>query len=491
MVNYFLGLDLGSSSVKCAIVDEHGNTVGNGKFPEKEMVIDAPKAGWAEQNPDDWWNYVLEAIKLALVDAPAVKAQNIKSIGISYQMHGLVVVDDQGKPLRPSIIWCDSRAVEVGNETFDAMGRQFCLDHCLNSPANFTASKLKWVKDNEPEIYNKIHKAMLPGDFIAYKMSGKITTSVSGLSEGIFWDFKTDSVSVDLLNTMGISPDLLAPPSNSFEASSLTNELFAELTGIQPGTPISYRAGDQPNNALALAVLEDGEAAGTGGTSGVVYAVSKSVVPDAQSRVNCFAHVNHTSEDPHIGTLLCINGTGILYNWLRTNFYADRAYPELEKIASEVTKGAEGVRVYSFGNGAERMLGNANPGATIKGLDFNRHTRKHILRAGLEGIAFAFAYGLEVMKEMGIEVRKMKVGDDNLFQSKVFGQTLADVAGVEIEVYHTNGAAGAAKGSAFGAGYFSNLREAVSNIHQVNEYSPSIDAELVEIYKDWKKGIAQ
>ncbi len=332
---------------------------------------------------------------------------------------------------------------------------------------------------------------MLPGDFIAYKMSGKITTSVSGLSEGIFWDFKTDNVSVDLLNTMGISPDLLAPPSNSFEASSLTNELFAELTGIQPGTPISYRAGDQPNNALALAVLEDGEAAGTGGTSGVVYAVSKSVVPDAQSRVNCFAHVNHTSEDPHIGTLLCINGTGILYNWLRTNFYADRAYPELEKIASEVTKGAEGVRVYSFGNGAERMLGNANPGATIKGLDFNRHTRKHILRAGLEGIAFAFAYGLEVMKEMGIEVRKMKVGDDNLFQSKVFGQTLADVAGVEIEVYHTNGAAGAAKGSAFGAGYFSNLREAVSNIHQVNEYSPSIDAELVEIYKDWKKGIAQ
>ena len=489
MASYFLGLDLGSSSVKCAIVDEYGNTVGNGKFPEKEMVIDAPKAGWAEQNPTDWWDYVLESIKMALVDAPAVKSSDIKSIGISYQMHGLVVVDREGKPLRPSIIWCDSRAVSVGKEAFEKMGAAFCLDHCLNSPSNFTASKLKWVKDNEPDVFKKIYKAMLPGDYIAYKMSSKMTTSISGLSEGIFWDFKKGEIATDLLEIMGLSRDILPEPSGSFDVSSYTDASFEEITGILAGTPISYRAGDQPNNALALGVLQDGEAAGTGGTSGVVYAVSKSVQPDQQSRVNCFAHVNHSTDDPHIGTLLCINGTGILYNWLRTNFYADKAYPELERLASEIAAGAEGVRIYSFGNGAERMLGNANPGATIKGLDFNRHSRKHILRAGLEGIAFAFAYGLEVMEEMGIVVKKMKVGDDNLFQSRVFGQTLADVAGVNIEVYHTNGAAGAAKGSAYGAGYFSDLKEAVSNIHKVHEYISTNDGNIKSVYEDWKKGL--
>ena len=490
MANYFLGLDVGSSSIKCAIVDEHGNTVGNGKYPEKEMVISAPQSGWAEQHPDDWWAFIIEAIKLAMVDAPAVKSGDIKSIGISYQMHGLVIVDENGKPLRPAIIWCDSRAVDIGNEAFENIGKAYCLDHCLNSPANFTASKLKWVQENEATTYSKIHKAMLPGDYIAYKMSGNITTSISGLSEGIFWDFKNEKVAADLLDGMGLSSDLLPEAFGSFAPSCTTDSAFEQLTGIATGTPISYRAGDQPNNALALAVLEDGEAAGTGGTSGVVYAVSKSVDPDKQSRVNCFAHVNHSAQDPHIGTLLCINGTGILYNWLRTNFYADKAYPELEQIAATIDPGAEGVRVYSFGNGAERMLGNTNPGAKISGVDFNRHSRKHILRAGLEGIAFAFAYGLEVMKEMGIEVKTMKVGDDNLFQSSIFGQTLADVAGVSIQVFHTNGAAGAAKGSAFGAGYFTDLKDAVSNIHKVNEYTPVVNtAHIKGIFEDWKKGL--
>lgn len=489
MANYFLGLDLGSSSIKCAIVDEHGNTVGNGKFPANEMAIASPYAGWAEQHPDDWWTNILEAIQLALVDAPAVKASDIKSIGISYQMHGLVIVDKDGNPLRPSIIWCDSRAVGIGNDAFESIGPSFCLDHCLNSPANFTASKLKWVKENEPETYSKIYKAMLPGDYIAYKMSGKFTTSISGLSEGIFWDFKNEKVATELMEGMGLDTNLLPEVFGSFEPSCITDDTFETTTGIKAGTPISYRAGDQPNNALALAVLEDGEAAGTGGTSGVVYAVSKSVDPDKQSRVNCFAHVNHSAQDPHIGTLLCINGTGILYNWLRTNFYMDKTYPELEQLASAIVPGADGVRVYSFGNGAERMLGNSNPGAKISGVDFNRHHRQHILRAGLEGIAFAFAYGLEVMKEMGIEVKKMKVGDDNLFQSAVFGQTLADVAGVAIEVYHTNGAAGAAKGSAFGAGYFDNLKEAVSNIHKVNEYVPGDNQAILSVFEDWKKGL--
>lgn len=485
---YFLGIDLGSSSIKAAIVDVNGIVVSQAKYPEEEMDIAVAHSHWAEQDPELWWKYTLLLIRKILIEASILPSE-IKTIGISYQMHGLVCIDKDGKVLRPAIIWCDGRAVDIGQEGSDILGEEYAMENLLNKPGNFTASKLAWVKKYEPTIYDKITVAFLPGDFIAYRMSGLVNTTISGLSEGIFWNFKEAKVDDQLLKALNIDLEKLALPLDSFSTVVVTNQSFEIATGIAAGTHISYRAGDQPNNALALGVLEPGEAAGTGGTSGVVYAVSDHVKPDKQSRVNNFIHVSHTNNSTRIGTLLCINGTGILYNWVRKNFFEGMQYNEIESIASQVDTSSNGLLIYPFGNGAERILGNLDIGAKIEGLNFNVHTKAHIARAALEGIAFSFAYGLEIMKDMEIEVKVMKVGNDNLFQSQIFAQTLSDIANVEIIVISTNGAIGAAKAGAYGAGYFSHLQSLLESDGESRAIKPNENQKLLLQFKKWKTGL--
>lgn len=483
---YFLGIDLGSSSIKAAIIDIDGKVISQGKYPAEEMEIAVSKSSWAEQDPDLWWRYTLVLIEKTLKEA-SISPSLIKSIGISYQMHGLVCLDKGGKVLRPAIIWCDGRAVEIGREGVIILGEDYALDNLLNLPGNFTASKLAWVKKYEPNVYDKVSIAFLPGDFIAYRMSGQANTTISGLSEGIFWNFKDSKIDDRLMSALKIDVEKLAIPLDSFSSEVLTNHSFELATGIPAGTPIGYRAGDQPNNALSLGVLHPGEAAGTGGTSGVVYAVSEQVKPDRLSRVNNFIHVNHTNNLSRIGTLLCINGTGILYNWIRKNLFEGKSYYEIEDIASEVNSCSDGLLIYPFGNGAERILGNLDIGAKIENLNFNLHTKAHMARAALEGIAFSFMYGLEIMKEMEIEVKTMKVGNDNLFQSQIFAQTLADVAKIEIVVQNTNGANGAAKAGAFGAGFISDLRDVLISDVIVKTIKPTENDKLNHHYLNWKK----
>ncbi|HMP29017.1 MAG TPA: FGGY family carbohydrate kinase [Saprospiraceae bacterium] len=482
-----LGIDLGSSSVKVSLVDTSTlHVLSSVKYPEREMKIDSPKAGWAEQDPKLWWDYVCKAINMAIIEAD-VAAQSVKSIGISYQMHGLVIVDKHGEPIRPSIIWCDSRAVQTGEILTDAIGLDFVQNNLLNNLGNFTASKLFWVKLHERHNFDLIHKVMLPGDFIAFKMSGAYTTTQTGMSEGIFYDFKNDKISDKILNVLDMDASKFPSIGGSFDQLASTNQSFEEATGIKIGTPIAYRAGDQPNNALSLGVLKRGEAAGTGGTSGVIYAVSGDVKYDALSRVNTFAHVNHAQSDPYLGTLLCINGTGILYNWVKSNFFADKSYNECEQIAQSVASGSEGVCFFPFGNGAERMFSNQLINSSLHGLDFNRHDKRHILRAGLEGIAFSFVYGLEILRDLGIELNFMKVGNDNLFQSQVFSQTLADVGNISIDVIETTGSVGAAIGSAYGAGLIEHLEDGFKNLKTVKRIEPSVTQKIkMEVYQNWK-----
>lgn len=487
---YSIGLDIGSSSVKASVVSLNDfGVVSSVKYPEQEMKIDSPQAGWAEQSPDMWWEYVCKAVQSA-VDHANIRPSEIKSVGISYQMHGLVIVDRQGVVIRPSIIWCDSRAVDFGKMIESQLDDTVVKNHLFNKPGNFTASKLFWVKENEPQNFSRIHKVMLPGDYIAFKMSGDYTTSFTGLSEGIFYDFQSNEISKNVLDVLGLDTNYFPKAVGSFEVASMTNQKFEELTGILAGTPISYRAGDQPNNALALGVLQSGEAAGTGGTSGVIYAVSDTIKFDQESRVNTFAHVNHSKSDPHFGTLLCINGTGILYNWIKSNFFEHLSYADCEKIAQSVEAGAGGVLMYPFGNGAERMLSNSFPGSSVHHLDFNRHNKNHILRAGLEGIAFSFVYGLEILRELGITLNQMKVGNDNLFQSDVFSQTLADAGEVAINVVETTGATGAAIGSAYGAGLISDLPSAFSNLQTVKSITPNTSDKIIkDVYIRWKNNL--
>ncbi len=422
---YLLGCDIGSSSVKASIVDAgSGLTVGADFYPKEEAPIKALKPGWAEQEPEDWWKYLKIAIKGAIANA-GIRGDEIKAIGISYQMHGLVLVDKKMEVLRPSIIWCDSRAVPYGDRAFKNIGEKQCLSHLLNSPGNFTAAKLAWVKEFEPELFRSVHKFMLPGDFIAMRMTGDIVTTVSGLSEGIFWDFKNEKVSEDLMSFFGFSYDLVPEIRPTF---GLQGELLASVAselGLKKGTPVTYRAGDQPNNALSLNVLNPGEIAATGGTSGVVYGVNGKVNYDTLSRVNTFAHVNHSAEHTRLGALLCINGVGILNSWVKKNVAPEGInYPALNEIAAGVPIGSEGLSILPFGNGAERMLQNKEIDCSIHGLNFNIHNKAHIARAAQEGIVFSFKYGMDIMKEMGIDIDVIRAGSAYLFLRPVFSDNL-------------------------------------------------------------------
>lgn len=468
-----LGCDIGSSSVKVSIVDEaSGLTIGSDFYPKEEAPIQAIRPGWAEQNPDDWWSYVKQAVRGAIAKA-GISGQEIKAIGISYQMHGLVVVDKKMQVLRPSIIWCDSRAVTYGERAFRNIGEKQCLSHLLNSPGNFTASKLAWVKEYEPQLFKSIYKIMLPGDYIAMRLTGDIVTTVSGLSEGIFWDFKENKISDELMNYYGFGKELIPDIRPTFGLQGEVSGAVAGELGLKKGTPVTYRAGDQPNNALSLNVLNPGEIAATGGTSGVVYGVNGKVNYDTLSRVNTFAHVNHSADRIRLGVLLCINGVGILNSWVKRNVAPEGIdYNRLNDLAATVPIGSEGLSILPFGNGAERMLQNKQIDCSIQGLNFNIHSKAHVARAAQEGIVFSFKYGMDIMNEMGIDIQVIRAGNANMFLSPVFRDALAGVTGTVIELYDTNGAVGAAKGAGIGAGIYQSAEEAFASLKKMNVIEP-------------------
>jgi xylulokinase len=487
---YLLGYDVGSSSVKASLIDaDTGRSVASAFHPKKEMKIDAPKAGWAEQDPEAWWSNLILATNDVLQTAE-VDPSSIRAIGIAYQMHGLVLVDKNHELLRSSIIWCDSRAVSFGESAMNNIGDEKCLSHLLNSPGNFTASKLSWVIMNEPELYEKAYKFMLPGDFIAMKLTGEINTTISGLSEGIMWDFNENSIADFLLEYYGIHKHLVPDIVPTFSEQGRLSSAAAEELGLIPGIRIAYRAGDQPNNAFSLNVLNPGEIAATAGTSGVVYGVSDEVKYDPLSRVNTFAHVNHSPELNRLGVLLCINGTGIQYSWLKQNLsQREKNYPALNDLAMESPVGAEGVVMLPFGNGAERMLGNLNVGATIKNINFNIHNESHLVRAAQEGVAFSMQYGMEIMKEIGINPTVIRAGMANMFLSPVFRDTLAEISGATIELYDTDGSIGAANGAGIGSGTFGSFHEAFENLNKVMVVEPKgrEKAQFDQAYGEWKK----
>jgi len=489
---YLLGYDLGSSSVKASLINaESGRCIASAFYPKKEMRISAPRADWAEQDPEQWWSNLILATNDVLQSAE-IDSSSIGAIGVAYQMHGLVLVDKNHEVLRSSIIWCDSRAVSQGEKAMKELGDDLCLSHLLNSPGNFTASKLSWVIENEPEIYEKAYKFMLPGDYIAMKLTGEINTTISGLSEGIMWDFQQNSIANFLLEHYGIHEHLIPDIVPTFSEQGRLSAEAAEELGLVPGIQIAYRAGDQPNNAFSLNVLNPGEIAATAGTSGVVYGVSDEVKYDPMSRVNTFAHVNHSPELNRLGVLLCINGTGIQYSWLKQNMaQREKNYPGLNDLGMTAPIGSDGLLMLPFGNGAERMLGNRNVGATMKNINFNIHTEAHLVRAAQEGVAFSMQYGMEIMREIGINPSVIRAGLANMFLSPIFRDTLAEISGATIELYDTDGSVGAANGAGIGSGTFGSFSEAFENLNKMMVIEPkdSKGDQYKESYEAWKHAL--
>ncbi len=470
---YLLGYDIGSSSVKASIVNaETGKCVSSAFFPKSEAEIIAVKQGWAEQRPEQWWEHLKQSTAAVLAESK-VNPADIKAIGISYQMHGLVCIDRDHNVLRPAIIWCDSRGVPYGEKAFDELGHEKCLSHLLNSPGNFTATKLKWVKDNEPEVFERIDKIMLPGDYIAMKLTDRVCTTVSGLSEGMFWDFKNGRIADFLMEYLGFSSSIIPEIVPTFSVQGQVTAHAAAELGLAEGTPVCYRAGDQPNNALSLNVFNPGEIASTAGTSGVVYGVNGEINYDSKSRVNTFAHVNHTNEQTRLGILLCINGTGILNSWVKRTVAPEGiSYPAMNDLAAQAPIGSEGVSILPFGNGAERVLQNREIGSSIHGVNFLKHGKQHIVRAAQEGIVFSFQYGIEIMEQMGMDVKKIHAGHANMFLSPLFRETLAGVSGATIELFDTDGSVGAAKGAGIGAGIYKDNNEAFATLDRIEVIEP-------------------
>jgi len=487
---YLLGYDIGSSSVKASIVDAAtGKRVASDFSPKKEAPIITHRQGWAEQDPESWWNYLKQATQSVLAES-AVSPADIKAIGISYQMHGLVCLDRAMRVIRPAIIWCDSRGVPYGDRAFAEIGREKCLSHLLNSPGNFTASKLAWVKENEPENFARIHKIMLPGDYIAYRLGGEACTTVSGLSECMLWDYKENRPATFLMDYYGFNADIIPPIVPTFSVQGEVSEAAAAELGLAKGTAISYRAGDQPNNALSLAVLNPGEIASTAGTSGVVYGINGKVDYDPQSRVNTFAHVNHSDSQTRLGVLLCINGTGILNSWVRRVVAPEGiSYADMNTLANKAPIGSDGLAILPFGNGAERVLCNRETGASVHHLNFNVHGKHHIARAAQEGIVFSFKYGIEIMEQMGMAVNKIHAGKANMFLSPIFRDTLAGVTGATIELFDTDGSVGSAKGAGIGAGIYASAGEAFATLDRLSVIEPhEADRQAyADAYRRWKE----
>lgn len=482
-----LGIDIGTSFIKVSAVNaETQQSVASAQYPETETPITSLQSGWAEQDPEMWWQHTIKAIR-QLIDSGKVNGKQITAIGISYQMHGLVLVDKQQKVLRDAIIWCDSRAVEIGEKALKEIGEKICSSSLLNSPGNFTASKLAWVKENEPEIYNQIDKVMLPGDFIAMKLTGEITTTSSALSEGIFWDFKNEEISKDVMNNFGFKNSFIPNIQPLFSSHGKVLPEVAQRSGINENIPVTYKAGDQPNNALSLNVLQPGEVAANAGTSGVIYAVTDQLLSDKFSRVNSFVHVNHTTEEKRIGVLLCINGAAIMYSWAKKVCGENLSYKEMDQRAATISPGSEGLFLLPFGNGSERMLQNKLIGAQMENLDLNKHSKAHIFRAIQEGIAFAFRYGLDIMRENNLHPTIIRAGKANLFLSDIFIQSFVNATGVAVELYENDGSVGAALGAGIGAGIYQSYVGAYSKFKPIQKFQPTNVELYDQLYQEWKK----
>jgi xylulokinase len=486
----FLGIDVGSSSVKLTVLDgDSGKCLAAISYPETELVIESPLAGYAEQNPEVWWDCIKQGAA-KLFSSGKFDPKRIEAIGISYQMHGLVLVDDAQQVLRPAIIWCDSRAVPLGNAALTELGHDYCFNHLLNSPGNFTAAKLRWVQKNQPDIFSRVHKMMLPGDYIAMKLTGDITTTAAGLSEAILWDFKEQRVATRLLEHWGIDVALIPRIVPSFGVQGTLSDQVAADLGLRAGVKICYRAGDQPNNAFSLNVLSPGEVAATAGTSGVIYGVTDKPAADVDSRVNTFLHVTSTPEKNRNGVLLCVNGCGRLYSWLRQTLSATGAtptYPLLNSFAENIPIGSDGLIFHPFGNGTERIFKNKNLGAGLRNLDFNRHGLGHIVRAAQEGIVFSLNQGFDVLKSLGGSCDVVRAGKSNMFLSDVFTQAFANSTQAVVELFATDGAEGAARGAALGCGFYASQREAFAGLTRLGVVEPrqELYAQYDDAYQAW------
>ncbi len=467
---YLLGVDIGTSGTKTVLFDVAGNTIMSDL---QEYPLYQPKVGWAEQDPEDWWRAVYTSIN-NVVFKSGVKAEEIKGVGLSGQMHGAVLLDGNNNVLRKSIIWCDQRSSAECEQITSLIGKERLIEITAN-PAltGFTASKVMWVKNNEPDIYEKVRKILLPKDYIRYKLTGEFATEVSDASGMQFMDIANRKWSDEVLTKLGIDKSYLADLYESQEISGRINSGSAKLTGLKEDTPVVGGAGDQAAGAIGNGIVKPGIISSTIGTSGVVFAYSDKVTIDPKGRVHTFCHA--VPGTWHI--MGVTQGAGLSLKWFRDNFCIEEKrvaelmgvdpYVLMDKEAEKVEAGCSGLIYLPYLMGERTPHLDPNARGVFFGLSA-KHEKPDMLRAVMEGVVYSLADCLGIIKEMGVDVSEVRASGGG-GKSKIWRQMQADVFGSSICTINSSEgpALGVALLAGVGAGVYSSVGEACDSIIKV------------------------
>jgi xylulokinase len=486
-MSFLLGLDIGTSGVKALIMDEKAEKITTSTV---EYPLKTPKVNWAEQEPTDWWNGTVEAIK-QVINKSSVDPKGIKGIGLSGQMHGLVALDKEYKVLRPAILWCDQRTGKQCQYITEKIGAERLID-LVSNPAltGFTAGKLIWVRENEPEIYEKIYKILLPKDYIRFRLTGEFATEVSDASGTLFLDVKKRKWSDELLDELDIDKDILPECFESSVVSGKVNTKASKETGLMEGTPVVGGGGDQAAQAVGTGIIKEGVISSTIGTSGVVFAASDEHHLDPGHTLHTFCHA--VKGKWHLmGVMLSAGGS---LRWLRDTLFEDLkaeaekkgvdTYVLMEEKASDVPVGSEGLIFLPYLTGERAPYADPNARGVFFGLSL-RHTDGHFVRSVLEGVAFGLRDSLEVIKSLDISVKEIRNSGGGA-KSPFWRQIQADINGSPMTTINVTdgGALGVALLAGEGTGVYSSLEDACDAIIKVKS-STDPDKDNVEKYNDY------
>ncbi|MFW6097130.1 MAG: xylulokinase [Chloroflexota bacterium] len=451
----FLGIDVSTTATKALLIDEVGDVVASASTPYE---FSTPRPLWSEQDPQLWWDGARSSIRQALDEADA-GGEDVRAIGLTGQMHGLVLLDEAGEVLRPAILWNDQRTGAECDEIRNRLGKERLIAITGNDAlTGFTAPKILWVKNNEPEIYERTRHILLPKDYVRYRLTGEFASDRAGGSGTLLFDLKERTWSREVAEALDIDPEWLPP---TFEGPSVTGTISAsaaEATGLATGTPVVGGGGDQAAQAVGVGAVAPGIVALTLGTSGVVFAATDAPMVEPEGRLHAFCHA--VPGKWHLmGVMLSAAGS---LRWYRDALAPDMSFEALVAEAEEAPPGSEGLLFLPYLTGERTPHPDPLARGAFVGLTV-RHKRAHMTRAVLEGVAFGLRDSFELMQETGLAtVEQVRVSGGGA-RSELWRQILADVLQTElVTVNTTEGAAyGAGLLAAVGAGQFEDVQGAV------------------------------
>jgi xylulokinase len=473
----FLGLDVSTTGAKALLINEYGDVVSSATAP---LTLSAPHPLWSEQDPRDWWIGISISIRQALEQA-GVLGSTVTAIGLTGQMHGLVLLDEQGEVLRPAILWNDQRTSAQCDEMRSRLGKQRLIQITGNDAlTGFTAPKILWVQQNEPEIYARVRHILLPKDYIRYQLTGEYAMDKADGSGTILFDLKTRNWSPEVLSALEIPANWLPPTFEGPEVTGCVSALAAAETGLVQGTPVVGGSGDCAAQAVGVGAVQPGIIALTLGTSGVVFASTEAPLVEPEGRLHAFCHAV-PGRWHFMGVMLSAAGS---LQWYRDTLAPGISFDTLVNEAGDIKAGSDGLLFLPYLTGERTPYPDPLVRAAWIGLTV-RHTRAHMTRAVLEGVAFGIKDSFRLILQAGLgSIEQVRISGGGA-KSKLWRQIMADVLGVELVTVNTSeGAAfGAALLAGVGAGIYENVLTACEATIQITDHTfPTHDTRTYQDY---------